>query len=170
MLARALGGVGLIAASGLVWGLIEAHAFTVRRVSAPVLPGGRDPITILHVSDLHLTPSQRDKVAWVRSLAALTPDAIVTTGDNFGHRDALPSVLEALEPFRALPGAFVLGSNDYFGPRPKNPFGYFSGPSRIASEPSSLPTEDLVAAFESYGWANLTNTRDSMTVRGTSVD
>ena len=37
------------------------------------------------VTDLHLTPGQRRKQAWVRDLAALEPDLVVDTGDNLAH-------------------------------------------------------------------------------------
>ena len=73
------------------------------------------------MSDLHLTPSQRDKVAWVRDLATLDPHLVVDTGDNWAHLDAMPALLHALEPLLAVPGAFVLGSNDYHAPSMKNP-------------------------------------------------
>ncbi len=57
----------------------------------------------------------------MRSLAALEPDFVVNSGDNLAHVDAVPPLLRAMEPLLERPGAFVLGSNDYFAPRPKNP-------------------------------------------------
>src|SRR4029078_11909919 len=100
---------------------------------------GTPSLRVLHVSDLHLVPRQRRKAAWLRGLARLEPDLVVSTGDNLAATDAGPAGLQAhceprrhpppavLEAYGALlrrPGVFVLGSNDYWGPRPKNPARY----------------------------------------------
>ena len=69
------------------------------------------------------------KREWVRSLAALEPDFVVDTGDNLAHRDAVPEVLDSLGPLLDRPGAFVLGSNDYYSPVLKNPLRYLAGAS-----------------------------------------
>ena len=95
---------------------------------------------MLHLTDLHLTPADRARVEWVRGLAALEPDLVVDTGDNLAAVDAVPTALEALGPLLDRPGAFVLGSNDYYGPVPKNPLGYFAGrPSEGDERPGSRP-------------------------------
>ena len=101
--------------------LIERHWFALRRVTVPVLPEGARPVRLLQVSDLHVVPGQARKVAWVRSLAALEPDFVINSGDNLSHVDAVPSALAAMGPLLDLPGAFVLGSNDYFLGGWKNP-------------------------------------------------
>jgi len=162
-------GVAAFGAACLGWGLAEAHAFTTRRVSVAVLPRGASPIKVLHVSDLHMTPSQRDKVAWAASLADERPDLVVVTGDNLGHADAVPTVAEALAPFFGLPGLFVFGSNDYAAPRPVNPLVYFGGPSRLHEARAALPTESLRKVFTDAGWADLNNARTRLTVAGTDV-
>ena len=81
-------------AAGLGWSLVEARAFTLRRFTLPVLPPGSDPLTVLHVSDLHAVPTQRAKLEWLRRLADLAPDLVVSTGDTLAHMDAVPAVLE----------------------------------------------------------------------------
>lgn len=167
---RALVGLAAAAGAGLAWGLAEAHAYTVRRFEVPVLPAGTRPVRILQLSDLHMTPSQRGKVAWVRSLARENLDAVITTGDNLAHVDAVPTVLEALEPLLDKPGAFVLGSNDYFGPHPKNPFTYFVSPTRVRRSPTVLPTGDLIAGLTGAGWVDLDNARGSLTAAGAALD
>ncbi|MDN4477993.1 metallophosphoesterase family protein [Demequina sp. SYSU T00039] len=170
---RSLGVVGslaLAAGAGLAWGLAEAHSFVLRRRTVPVLPAGSRPVRILHLSDLHLTPSQRDKVRWVRALAAEPLDAVITTGDNLAHLEAVPTVLEALEPLLRLPGAFVLGSNDYFGPHPKNPFTYFASPTRVRPEPVRLPTDDLRRGLTDAGWLDLDNARGVVQAAGSILD
>ena len=69
-------------------------------------------------------------------------DLVVTTGDNLAHPLAVPPLLGAYAPLMGRPGLFVFGSNDYFGPRPKNPLAYFGGPSLLHREASDLPVEE----------------------------
>ncbi len=170
MMRRAAGTLAIAAGAALVWGLAEAHAFTLRRHTVPVLPAGSRPVRILQLSDLHLTPGQRSKVAWVRSLAREPLDAVITTGDNLAHLEAVPTVLEAIEPLLRLPGAFVLGSNDYFAPRPKNPFTYLSSPTKVRPEQVALPTEDLRRGMTAAGWIDLDNARGRLDVAGSVLE
>ncbi|WP_062200305.1 metallophosphoesterase [Demequina salsinemoris] len=158
-----------LGASALAWGLIEARRYVLRHVTVPVLPAGAAPVTVLHLSDLHLAPYQRDRVAWVRDLASLAPDIVVDTGDNLGHPDAVPALIEALTPLMARPGAFVFGSNDYYGPRRLNPFQYFAGPSTLHPDRAELPHAQLRAALRDAGWVDLTNARGGLEVDGLTL-
>ena len=83
------------------------------------------PLRILHLSDIHLMPYQKRKMRWLASLAQTKPDLIVLTGDQIGSTTSLSLLLDTLAPLAGIPGAFVYGSNDYYSPRPKNPFIYF---------------------------------------------
>jgi len=159
----ALGVAGLGYAAG-----IERRWWTLRRATIPVLPEGAAPLRVLHVSDLHMTPEQRSKQRWVAALADLEPDLVVNTGDNLAHPRAVPAVLRALQPLLALPGVFVFGSNDYFGPAPKNPVRYLTG-SRRRIHGARLPWPDLLAAFTEHGWSDLTHARRSFGVAGRSI-
>jgi predicted MPP superfamily phosphohydrolase len=153
------------AAGGLAYALAEARSFRLRRVDAPVLPSGQRPLRVLHLSDLHLTPGQLRKRAWVRGLAGLEPDLVVTTGDNLAHPEAVPAVLDALGPLLEKPGAFVPGSNDYWGPVLKNPTRYLrpdGGPRRVGRVP--LPWPDLRDGMTAAGWLDLTNARGRLKV------
>lgn len=159
------------ASGGLTWSLAEARAFTVRRFALPVLPPGSPSLRVLHVSDLHLVPRQRHKIDFVRGLAALEPDLVVSTGDNLASPDAVPAVLDAHGPLLERPGVFVLGSNDYYGPRKKNPARYLQPAQRarrILGEP--LPTHSLVAGFVQAGWLDLGNRRDRLEIGGHRLD
>lgn len=160
-LVRRAGGLALAGAAGLAYAtLIERNWFALRSVSVPVLPAGAAPIRVLQVSDLHLVPRQERKIAWVRHLAALEPDFVVNSGDNFAHHAAAPAILRAFEPLLERPGAFVLGSNDYWGPALKNPARYLT--KNYAEAPADrvpLPVEDLIAGFVAAGWADLNNAR-----------
>ncbi|MDX6299573.1 MAG: uncharacterized protein QOF53_787 [Nocardioidaceae bacterium] len=169
--ARAAGLLGLAGAAGLGYAAgIEVRWFALRRVRLPVLPAGHRPLTVLHVSDLHLTPSQGRKRAWVRRLAELEPDLVVNTGDNLAHPEAVPAVLDAFGGLLDVPGVFVLGSNDYFAPTLRNPARYLlpDDGQRNTHSPK-LPFGELRAGFEDRGWVDLTNRRDSLTVDGTRI-
>ena len=161
--------VGLAAAGagGLAYAsMIERNAFTVRRASVPVLPRGAPSLRVLHVSDIHLVPRQARKIAWIRSLAALGPDLVVNTGDNLADLEAVPAVLRALEPLLAVPGVFVMGSNDYFAPSFKNPALYLTKAHERSPQSIPLPTADLVDAFTRAGWADLNNARTALSIGG----
>ena len=162
-----------LGAAVLAWStLVEPRAFALREFEVPVLPSGARPLRVLHLSDLHLVPGQRAKMDWVRSLAALEPDLVVTTGDNMAHRDAPAAVLDTYRDLLELPGAFVLGSNDYFPPTPKNPLRYFNDSHARGAEltPRSLPTQDLIDGFTAAGWLDLTNRRGQLDVGGLQVE
>ncbi|MDQ0642425.1 metallophosphoesterase [Microbacterium murale] len=168
----ALGAVGAVGAACAVWGIgIERYLFTVRHVTAEALTPGARPIRILHISDAHMAPWQRRKQDWLSSLAALEPDLVINTGDNLGHRDGLHGIRRAFDAFEGIPGVFVHGSNDVYGPSPRNPLRYFSGPSKRHQEPEHLDTAALDAYFtDELGWTALNNTAARVSVAGTDVD
>ncbi len=155
-----LAGGTALGAACLGWAAgYEVNAFRLRRAEVPALPPGQRPLRVLHLSDLHLTPYQQKKKDWVRALAGLEPDLVVDTGDNLAHALAVPEVLDALGPLLELPGAFVMGSNDYYAPILKNPVKYFlpRGPVRLGKR--RLPTEDLREGLLAAGWVDLDNAR-----------
>lgn len=145
--------------------------FTVRAHALRVLPPGAAPLRLLHVSDLHMVPWQRRKQEWVRELAALDPDLVVSTGDNLGHPDALAATARALGPLLAVPGVFVLGSNDRYAPQLKNPARYLMGPSDSlgTADGPNLPTAELRTLLSSGGWVDVDNARTRMEVAGVPV-
>jgi len=160
----ALGGTALAYAA-----LVERNLFTLRRFDVPVLPPDAEPLRILHLSDLHLTPDQRRKQDWVAALAATDPDLVITTGDHLAHPDAVPAVQRALAPLLERPGAFVFGSNDYTGPVLKNPFEYFAR-NRPYRAGADLPTEELRQGLTSAGWLDLNNARTLVKAGGRTVE
>ena len=148
--------------------LVERTHWTLRRFDVPVLPPGSAPLRVLQLSDLHMTAGQTSKQEWVAGLAALEPDLVVTTGDNLAGMDAVPPTLRALEPLMELPGAFVLASNDYYAPRPKNPLKYFKRDhERVHGE--ELPWRELRDGMTARGWLDLTNTTGRLTVGGVRI-
>lgn len=166
---RLLGLTALAGLSTVGYAMAEARAYTLRRLTVPLLPPGRDPLRVLHVSDIHMTPDQRGKQQWVRRLAELRPDLVVNTGDNLAHRDSVPVVLDALGGLLDVPGVFVFGSNDYIEPSRRNPLRYLMPDDghRYVDNPE-LPWPDLRDGFEKAGWVDLTNRRDELSVGGTS--
>src|SRR5919206_2625376 len=124
-LGKAATGVGLIGAAVAAYSAgYEVRAYRLRRIEIACLPPDAERLRVLHLSDIHLTPGQAGKVGWLRSLAALEPDVVINTGDNLSHADSVPVLMDALDGLRGVPGAYVLGSNDYWGPVPKNPLRY----------------------------------------------
>lgn len=164
--------VGLGAATA-AYGLTEAQMFVTREVSVPAIPaaaGGPDAqLRILHLSDLHITPRQTRKINWVRNLSELEPDLVVATGDFLAHQLAVPAVAEALGELLNLPGLFVLGSNDYYAPRLKNPFAYFDKNRVIDPNGEPLPTQDLVDVLTNAGWVDLNNMQQTISVNGVEI-
>ena len=164
--------LGLGALAGLAtlgYAVAEARAYTLRRVELPLLPAGHRPLRVLHVSDIHLTPSQKAKQEWLRRLALLEPDLVVNTGDNLAHQDSVPVVLDAFGRLLDVPGVFVFGSNDYFAPTPRNPLAYLTpdnGKRHIHGR--RLPWPELRREFVEAGWVDLTNTTGELKVGDTS--
>lgn len=161
--------IGATGVGSLAYGLVEAQAFKVRELELELLPAGSESIRILHISDLHITPAQTRKINWVKSLAKLEPDFVVGTGDFLAHQLAVPAVVEAMNELMDIPGAFVLGSNDYFAPTIKNPFMYFIKNREIRAEGTELPTSDLVEELTDAGWLDLNNKQVITEVNGVKI-
>jgi predicted MPP superfamily phosphohydrolase len=145
-------------------------AFQLREVNLPILPKGSRELRVLHFSDLHLTPRRKREIQDIRSWAELKPDLVISTGDFLGHKDAINTALYALEPLLDLPGLYVFGSNDYYGPRFKNPLSYLrkDDGTRILGE--KLKTEDLDARLQARGWKNLNTAKLKIEVKGIAIE
>ncbi|MEU6221158.1 metallophosphoesterase [Streptomyces sp. NPDC047022] len=173
-------GFTAVAAAGLLYSAgFEVRSFRLRRVTVPVLPPGARPLRVLQVSDIHMVRGQRKKQRWLRSLAGLRPDFVINTGDNLSDPEGVPEVLDALGPLMEFPGAYVFGSNDYYGPRLRNPALYLvekvRGSHGLNGNPPVVgaihnPWEDLRDGFDMAGWRNLTNTRGSLKIDGLEVE
>jgi uncharacterized protein len=152
-------------------GLVERNWFALRRFEIPVLPPGRGPLRILHISDTHLTPGRKRLRSWLRSLDDLDPHLVVNTGDSIAHPEAVRYFLDSLGPLLDRPGVFVLGSNDLYGPVPFNPASYLLGPSsrRLRKRKPDLPWEKLVDGMTAAGWLDLNNHRGQLTANGLDI-
>ena len=168
-LLRVLGGLvgaGAAAGAGLTaYAVWEARQYTLRRVEVPLLPPGAEPLRVLHLSDIHMTPGQRRKQEWLAGLATLRPDLVVNTGDNLAHVASVPVVRDALGALLDVPGVYVFGSNDYFSPTLRNPLRYvLPDDGRRNTSSARLPWTDLRDAFSAAGWVELTNRREHVKV------
>lgn len=181
---RALYGVPLgIAAAGAACVTYaagyESRAFRLRRIDVPLLPRGVRPLRVLHISDIHFVSGQHKKQRWLQSLAGLRPDFVVNTGDNISDPDAIPEVLDALGPLMEYAGAYVFGSNDYYGPNLRNPARYLT--ERIAGRYGTNGNKPIVGArhnpwqeirdgFDAAGWVGLSNSRGRIKLPDAGVE
>ncbi|QDY78105.1 metallophosphoesterase [Streptomyces qinzhouensis] len=161
-----------VGAAGIAYAAaFEARSFRLRRLTVPVLPPGMRPLRVLQVSDIHMVSGQRKKRAWLQSLAGLRPDFVINTGDNLSDPEGVPEVLDALGPLMELPGVYVFGSNDYYGPTLRNPARYLlekaQGRHGLNGNAPAVgvvhnPWEELRDAFDTAGWVGLSNTRGTL--------
>lgn len=162
-------GAGLLAAAGAAAvayaTLVERQWFALRPVTVPVLASGERPLTVLHLSDLHILPGQRHKSRWVAALAALEPDLTVFTGDALSSKDSVAPTVSAFGALLDRPGAFVFGNNDFYAPTPKSPHRYFTRRTQVRRA-ADLPWRELGEALVARGWADLNNTRAIVTTGG----
>jgi predicted MPP superfamily phosphohydrolase len=151
--------------------VVERNWFALRRFEVPILPPGSEPLRVLHISDAHLTPRRKRLMSWIRSLEDLDPHLVVNTGDCIAHQEAVRYFLDSLGPLLDRPGVFVYGSNDLYGPEPRNPMRYIPrtgtrGPGRKSID---LPWEKLRDGMVAAGWLDLNNQRGQLTVSGLDI-
>ena len=159
---QAAGAVAAAGAACVGYGiLVERDWYRLRRQRVEALEPGQAPLTVLHLSDLHLTAADDRQIRFLERLAAEPVDLVVVTGDMLGEPEALDPVLATLGRFRPRLGAVaVLGSNDYWAPRFRNPLTYFIGPSTRRHRSSGRnPWRELVQGLETRGWTVLSNRR-----------
>jgi uncharacterized protein len=165
-------GVAAVAAGCVLYGIfVERRWYRLVRRGLAILPaGGPRTLTILHLSDLHFVREDRHKAAFVASLPPA--DVTVVTGDFLAEPEAVETTVAAVRAVRGrLASWFVLGSNDYFVPRPLNPLRYFVPKSRRRARHGRLGRAgDLRARLEADGWRALTNLRESHDLGGVAIE
>ena len=149
-----LGGAAVLLAAYAV--LIERRWYRLRRYRLDILPAG-GPLSILHLSDLHMLDGEAHKRRFLRSLPRA--DVTIVTGDFLGEPEAVEYVVATLRPLRGgLASFFVLGSNDLFAPRLLNPLRYFIPHDRRRRRLGRRGRGgDLVRQLEDDGWVHLKN-------------
>jgi predicted MPP superfamily phosphohydrolase len=162
-----------IAALGLgcvLYGIfLERSWYRVVRHRLDILPAsGPANLTVLHLSDLHFLRRDPRKA---RFLASLPPaDVTVVTGDLLAEPEAVEAAVEGVRPIRGrLASWFVLGSNDYFVPKPLNYMAYFRKrrKRRVARRGRA---HELVRALVADDWDDLTNSRRDLSLDGLPIE
>ena len=163
-------GLGIAGVACVAYGvLVERRWYRTASYRVAALPAGASgPLTVLHLSDLHFLAGDRRKAAFVEALPQA--DVCVVTGDILGEPAAVETSVNALRPVRGrLASYFVLGSNDYFAPRPLSYLSYFRKARRHRTGRRSRP-EELRAQLEADGWTYLANRKAALSANGFSVE
>ncbi len=149
---------------------IERHWYRVATYRLPILPAGSGSgLTVVHVSDLHFVSSDRRKARLLASLPAR--DITVATGDLLGEPQAVEATAVALASVRGSAAShFVLGSNDYFAPRPLSYLAYFGKRRGRRRRSSPGGAGELIPRLEDDGWVHLGNRRTALEVNGTRLE
>ena len=149
--------------------LIERRWYRLRSERLAILPvDGPETLTVLHLSDMHFVRGDRRKAAFIAGLPAA--DVTIVTGDFLGEPEAVERTVEVLHPVRGrLASWFVLGSNDYYAPRPLNYAKYFTNYRRLRFATRGRAPE-LVTQLEADGWTRLDNTRRETEIGGLAVE
>jgi predicted MPP superfamily phosphohydrolase len=155
-LLRRLTALGALAAA---YSLVEARSYRlVRRVIR--VPAPIDRLTILHVSDTHLTGDDSPLVPFLERLPELvgsTPDLVVVTGDLIENNAGIDPIVTSLSRLEAQLGRYyVLGSHDYFQAENPHFLKYLTGSRKIpVSSPAN--TAELENGLRDKGWISAMN-------------
>jgi predicted MPP superfamily phosphohydrolase len=145
-------------------------AYKVRTTTLPLLPKGASEIKILHFSDLHLTPSRNTLIKDINSWIDLKPDLIISTGDFLGHKEGIKPVINALDKLLDFPGLFVFGSNDYYGPKFKNPFSYLMPDRGERKLGEKLNWRLLQKKLIDRGWKDLNHNKVKIKIKSVVIE
>jgi hypothetical protein len=150
--------------------LVERRWYRLRRHRLAILPTDGAPLTVLHLSDLHLVRHDEGKRRFLAGLPRA--DVSVITGDVLGEPEAVEFAASALRPVRGrVASLFVLGSNDLYAPRPNNPLRYLIPNDRRRRVTGRRGrAQDLVRELERDGWVHLRNRKYSRKVDGVPME
>jgi predicted MPP superfamily phosphohydrolase len=154
----------------VLWGVfVERRRYRLVRHRLDILPATASvPLTVLHLSDLHFVRNDPGKAAFLAGLP--TADVTVVTGDFLAEPEAVETTVAAVRATRGrLASWFVLGSNDYFAPKPLNYLAYFWGKRRPRRAARGRP-DDLVSQLLGEGWDDLTNVRRQVDLDGLPIE
>jgi uncharacterized protein len=161
--------IAVLGAGCVLYGIfIERFRYRVFRHRLDILPTGAEPLVLLHLSDLHFVRQDPRKTRFLAALPA--PDVTVVTGDFLAEPEAIEAAVGGVRAVRGRLGSwFVLGSNDYFVPRPLNYLAYFQkGRRRRWVRRGRAP--ELISALVADGWQDLTNTRGAVSLGGLDTE
>lgn len=149
--------------------VIERRWYRLRRFRFDILPADAPgTLTVLHLSDLHFTRDDHGKARFLRTLPPA--DVTIVTGDFLAEPEGIESAAAGVAPVRGrLASWFVLGSNDYYAPRPLNYLAYFRRRRKPRRAIRGRP-DQLRARLATDGWEDLTNTRRELSLDGLDVE
>ena len=162
--------IAVVGAGCVLYGaFIERRWYRLVRLRVSILPvEGPESLTVLHLSDLHFLHRDAKKARFLAGLPGA--DVTVVTGDFLAEPQGVETAVEAVAPARGrLASWFVLGSNDYFVPRPLNYLAYFrkKRKRRTASRGRAV---ELTEQLRAGGWEDLTNVRRELSLDGLPVE
>ena len=129
---------------------------------------GSTPLRVLHLSDIHMRPTQRHKQAWLRELSRWEPDLVVNTGDNLSTPDRS-------RPWCRHSGICCryrvcsCSAATTISPRAEESRPSTSPTATTGRTAKPLPWQDLRAAFSERGWLDLTHNKRDLEVAGLTV-
>ena len=157
----------LAAGTGLA-AYVVAEPYWLKLAERSLVTGHQgSTLTVLHLSDSHLTVGDKRLKAWIGRLPEMLgeiPDLILGTGDFIDNDSGIEPLLDAFSPLEARLGKFyVLGSHDYFQARfhVRSFKKYFTGDSTVTRAPRA-DTDRLERGLQSQGWIPLTNRSESV--------
>jgi uncharacterized protein len=167
-----LSALAALALGCVVYGVtFERRWYRLVRHRIAMLPAngkGPETLTVLHLSDLHFVRGDERKARFLAGLPQA--DVTVVTGDFLAEPEAVERVVEAVRPARGrLASWFVLGSNDYYAPRPLNYLAYFRT-HRKRRRAEAGRSSELITQLEADGWLDLTNVRHEIELDGLPIE
>jgi predicted MPP superfamily phosphohydrolase len=149
---------------------IERRWYRLVRYRLDILPAEAErPVSLLHLSDLHVVRGADGLKRFVSSMPRA--DVTAVTGDILGEPEAVEEAAELLRGARgSIASYFVLGSNDYYAPKPLNPFRYFVASDRRRRTATRGRAAELVKRLEDDGWVHLRNVRTTAELEGLPVE
>jgi uncharacterized protein len=157
-----------IATAAYAWA--ETSAYRVGRHTLGV-PAGSPAMSILHISDVHMTLGDHKRHRWLSHLAdelGVTPDIAVATGDLIDDNSGINPLTEAFATIKSKFGNFyVLGSHDYFQTTPHGAIrslAHFYSGSREPHTSRQADDKRLEARLQEVGWKPLTNSAVTLSV------
>ncbi|HEX2239526.1 MAG TPA: metallophosphoesterase [Actinomycetota bacterium] len=154
-------GLALVGAGAAVgaYSLWERRAYRLVEHDVPV-DATVPSLSILHVSDTHLTAREGKLISWLRGLPdrlGRVPDLVLATGDLIEDDTGIEPLVDALSGLEARLGRFyVLGSHDYYQAKFQPYTKYFARESRDISAPPA-DTELMEDGLVANGWEPLIN-------------
>lgn len=162
--------IAVLGVACVLYGIfIERFRYRVIRHRLDILPATAErPLLLLHLSDLHFVRHDPRKARFLAGLP--TPDVTVVTGDFLAEPEGIEAAVDGVRPVRGrLASWFVLGSNDYFVPKPLNYLAYFrKSRKRRGARRGHAP--ELVRALTADGWEDLTNVHHHVSLGGLEVE